>query len=133
MQMMPLLKDLRFYSVLVGVGGALVLYWLHFYLGFSSQRYMDFWLKFGYPVFLLCSFFFCIARPRTPWLFPVWMMLSFYVGTLFLLPGAGELFPLEVLLIALFTIPGIAVAYLGAYLSTRSDKDESKGPPISRP
>jgi len=83
---------------------------------------MTFWLSFGYPVFLLCSFLFAFADPGAPWRLPVWMMVSFYIGTLFLLPGAGELLLLEILLIAMLTVPGIAVAYLGAYLRTRKDK-----------
>lgn len=83
---------------------------------------MVFWLRFVYPFFLLCSFLFGIRRPQAPWHFPVWMMVSFYIGTLFLLPGAGELLLLEIVVIALLTLPGIGVAYLGVYLRTRRDK-----------
>jgi hypothetical protein len=121
MQMISLIKEFRFYSILVGASGAILLYWLHVNLGFSSRQYMVFWLRFCYPVFLLCSLLFAFADPRAPWRLPVLMMVSFYVGTLFLLPGAGELLLFEILLIAILTVPGIAVAYLGAYLRTRKD------------
>lgn len=113
------LKATRFYSILLGAGGALLLYWLHVHLGYSSRQYMAFWLKFIYPFFLLCSFLFCISGPQTPWHLPVLMMVSFYIGTLFLLPGAGELLLFEMFLIAMLTVPGIAAAYLGVYLRKR--------------
>lgn len=80
---------------------------------------MEFWLTFIYPFFLLCSLLLGLGRRNAPWHLPVWMMGSFYIGTLLVLPGAGELLPFEILLIALLTIPGIAVSYIGAYLGKR--------------
>jgi hypothetical protein len=56
------------------------------------------------------------------------MMGSFYGGTLLMLPGTGELLLFEILLIALLTIPSIAVAYIGAYLGKAWGKVQLKGP-----
>lgn len=108
-----------FYGVLLGLCGAVLLYWLHFQLGYSSRQYMEFWLKFIYPFFLFCSLLLGLGGPGSPWRLPVWMMVSFYGATLFMLPGTGELLPFEILVLALLTIPGIVVSYIGAYLGKR--------------
>jgi len=118
-RVITLFKKPGIYCVLIGAICALNLYFLHTSYLYSSRQYMEFWFQFCYPVIVFLSFFLGFAGPQKPWRWPSLVMLSFYLGTLFLLPGAGELLFLEVALLAVITIPCVILAYVGAFIRNR--------------
>ena len=118
-RVITLFKKPGIYCVLIGAICALILYSLHTFYLYSSRQYSEFWFQFCYPVIVFLSFFLGFAVPQKPWRWPLLMMISSYVGELFLLPGTGELLFLEVALLAVLMIPCVILAYFGAYIRNR--------------
>lgn len=106
-------------AVAIGLLAALFLNYLHFQHGYTSRQYMHIWLRFVYPLFVLSSFlmvyFFSVKKKS----WPAVLFVSFYVSTLFVLPGGGELLPFEIIIMLVLWVPCVMAAYLGSFFGNK--------------
>jgi hypothetical protein len=78
------------------------------------------WYWVGYPMLLFGVFFIGYRTKQGLWVYGPVSLLSSYITALLLIPNTGNLLPFELLIIALFSVPAILLAKMGARLSSEA-------------
>ena len=85
----------------------------------TSDSYDFVWEKALVATVAFFSLILGAVQPRGAWKWPLVMASAHYLSGFVLMHPWGQIPPLELVYVAVLAIPGIATAYLGAFLSKR--------------
>ena len=88
----------------------------------ETDSYDSAWEKAIVPVVAVFSLVFGMLEPRKAWRWPL-VIMGFHYASGVLMKHWGQLLPFELLYAGFLSIPGVAAAYLGAFLAKRLGKN----------
>ena len=107
-------------SLLVGFLSTPFAYLLALAFERGADAAYSIWLIGMYPILIIIVFFLGYRWPINAGQYGFIAVISSYVGALVVIPGAGNLLPLEIIMELLYSIPASFSGWLGAYLSRKN-------------
>lgn len=93
-------------------------------IGGGPRSGYSIWLSYSYPALLVLAVFLGYKWPDRAWRYGVIAVISSYVTALFILPGAANLLPFQIILEAIYSIPAAFSGWLGSRWSNTKGKVE---------
>lgn len=106
-------------SVFVAVLVMLFLCFLETGQDSTTTQYSFLWEKLLVSSIAVFSFVFGYLEPNAPWRWPLLMAYVNYFSGFLIMRHWGQIPPFELIYVTLLALPGIALGYLGAFLSKR--------------
>ena len=112
------------YVLTVGVGVAV---WLVPWLFLERKEAWDHWTYFlvSLPTMAVIAGYAGYRARSRWWRWPLTLLIAQYVTSLGLAGGLGNLFPLGIVAFAVFAVPLVATAWIGAVLGRRNERHTS--------
>lgn len=117
-------SDVGLYALLIGVGLAV---WLVPWLLLGRKEAWDHWSYFSVslPIMAVVSAYAGFRAKSRWWRWPLVLLVAQYVTSLVLAGGLGNLFPLGIVAFAIFAVPMVITAWVGALLARRIERHAS--------
>jgi hypothetical protein len=117
-------SEVSLYALLIGVGVAV---WLVPWLLLGGKEAWDHWSYFSVsiPIMAVVGAYAGFRAKSRWWRWPLALLVAQYVTSLTLAGGLGNLFPLGIVAFAIFTVPMVITAWIGALLGRRSERHAS--------
>lgn len=117
-------SEVNLYSLVTGVGVAV---WLIPWLLLGGKEAWDHWSYFfvSLPIMAVVAAYTGFRTKSCWWRWPLTLLVAQYVTSLALAGGLGNLFPLGIVAFAIFTVPLVITAWLGALVGRRSEQHTS--------
>jgi hypothetical protein len=117
-------SEVSLYALLTGVAVAV---WLVPWLLLDGKEAWDHWSYFSVslPIMAVIGAYAGFRAKSRWWRWPLTLLVAQYVTSLALAGGLGNLFPLGIVAFAIFTVPVVITAWIGAFLGRRSERHAS--------
>ena len=117
-------SDVNLYALVTGAGVAV---WLVPWLLLGGKEAWDHWSYFviSLPIMAVVAAYAGFRTKSRWWRWPLALLVAQYVTSLALAGGLGNLFPLGMVAFAIFTVPMVITAWIGAFLGKRSERHAS--------
>jgi hypothetical protein len=112
------------YALVTGVGVAV---WLVPWLLLGGKEAWDHWSYFfvSLPIMAVMAAYGGFRTASRWWHWPLALLIAQYVTSLALAGGLGNFFPLGIVAFAIFTVPLVITAWIGALLGRRREQHAS--------